>query len=56
MINVGEKWSRRAQGGAGLPRAGVVAAHDVFISLAWSGGLLVVFALLAARTYARMGR
>jgi ABC-type multidrug transport system permease subunit len=32
------------------------AAHDVVISLAWSGGLLVVFALLAARTYARMGR
>jgi ABC-2 type transport system permease protein len=32
------------------------AAHDVLISLAWSGGLLVVFALLAARTYARMGR
>jgi len=32
------------------------AAHDVLISLAWSGGMLVVFALLAARTYARMGR
>ena len=32
------------------------AAHDVLISLAWSGALLVVFALLAARTYARMGR
>jgi ABC-type multidrug transport system permease subunit len=32
------------------------AAHDVVISLAWSGGLLVVFALLAARIYARMGR
>ena len=32
------------------------AAHDVLISLAWSGGLLVVFAFLAARTYARMGR
>jgi hypothetical protein len=32
------------------------AAHDVLISLAWSGGLLVVFALLAARIYARMGR
>jgi ABC-2 type transport system ATP-binding protein len=32
------------------------AAHDVLISLAWSGGLLVVFALLAARTYARVGR
>ena len=26
------------------------AAHDVLISLAWSGGLLVVFSLLAART------
>jgi hypothetical protein len=32
------------------------AAHDVLNSLAWSGGLLVVFALLAARSYARMGR
>jgi len=32
------------------------AAHDVLISLAWSGGLLAVFALLAARTYARIGR
>src|SRR6202050_4123179 len=32
------------------------AAHDVLISLAWSGGMLVVFALLAARTCARMGR
>jgi ABC-2 type transport system permease protein/oleandomycin transport system permease protein len=32
------------------------AAHDVLTSLAWSGGMLVVFALLAARTYARMGR
>jgi ABC-2 type transport system permease protein/oleandomycin transport system permease protein len=32
------------------------AAHDVLISLAWSGGLLAVFALLAVRTYARMGR
>jgi ABC-type multidrug transport system permease subunit len=32
------------------------AAHDVLISLAWIGGLLVVFVLLAARTYARMGR
>ena len=30
------------------------ATHDVLISLAWSGGLLVVFALLASRTYARM--
>jgi hypothetical protein len=32
------------------------AAHDVPISLAWSGGMLVVFALLAVRTYTRMGR
>lgn len=32
------------------------AAHDVLISLAWSGGILLVFALLATRTYARMGR
>ena len=32
------------------------AAREVLISLAWSGGLLVVFALLAVRTYARMGR
>ena len=32
------------------------AAREVLISLAWSGGLLVVFALLAARTYARTGR
>ena len=32
------------------------AAHDVLISLAWSGGLLIMFALLAARTYARLGR
>jgi len=32
------------------------AAPDVLISPAWSGGLLVVFALLAARTYARLGR
>jgi ABC-2 type transport system permease protein len=32
------------------------AAGDVLISLAWSAGILVVFGLLAARTYARMGR
>lgn len=32
------------------------AAHDALISLAWSGGLLVAFALLATRTYTRMGR
>jgi ABC-2 type transport system permease protein len=32
------------------------AARDVLISLAWSGGILVVFGLLAARSYARMGR
>jgi len=32
------------------------AAHDVLISVAWSAGILLVFVLLAARTYARMGR
>ena len=32
------------------------AAHDAAISLAWSGGILLVFALLATRAYARMGR
>jgi len=32
------------------------AGRDVLISLAWSAGILLVFALLAARTYARMGR
>jgi ABC-2 type transport system permease protein len=32
------------------------AANDVLICLAWSAGMLIVFALLAARTYARMGR
>jgi ABC-2 type transport system permease protein/oleandomycin transport system permease protein len=32
------------------------AAHDVLIALAWSGGMLLAFALLAARSYARMGR
>jgi ABC-2 type transport system permease protein len=32
------------------------AAHDVGVSLAWSGGMLIVFALLAVRTYARMSR
>ena len=32
------------------------AGHDVLISLAWSGGLLVVFVLRTARSYARMGR
>jgi ABC-2 type transport system permease protein len=32
------------------------AGHDVLISLAWSGGLLLVFALLTARAYARMSR
>ena len=32
------------------------AARDVLISLAWSGGILLVFGLLAARSYARMGR
>jgi ABC-2 type transport system permease protein/oleandomycin transport system permease protein len=32
------------------------AAHDVLISLAWSGGILVVMATLAGRIYARMSR
>jgi ABC-2 type transport system permease protein len=32
------------------------AVGDVLISLAWSAGILIVFGLLAARTYARMGR
>jgi ABC-type uncharacterized transport system permease subunit len=32
------------------------AAHDVLTSLAWSAGLLLVFAALSARAYARMGR
>jgi ABC-2 type transport system ATP-binding protein len=32
------------------------AARDVLVSLAWSGGILLVFGLLAARSYARMGR
>jgi len=32
------------------------AAHDVLISLAWSAGLLLVFTLVATRSYARMGR
>jgi ABC transporter DrrB family efflux protein len=32
------------------------AAHDVLVSVAWSVGILLVFAALAARGYARMGR
>jgi ABC-2 type transport system permease protein/oleandomycin transport system permease protein len=32
------------------------AASDVLVSLAWSGGILLVFAALAARIYARMSR
>ena len=32
------------------------AAADVLVCLAWTAGMLLVFALLAARTYARMGR
>jgi ABC-2 type transport system permease protein len=32
------------------------AARDVLISLAWSLGILLVFALLATRAYVRMGR
>jgi hypothetical protein len=34
----------------------VPAAHDVLVSLAWSAGILLVFAILSARTYARMSR
>jgi len=36
--------------------AGGPATHDVLICLAWIAGLLLVFVLLAARSYARMGR
>jgi len=32
------------------------ATRDVLVSLAWSAGILIIFALIAARTYARMGR
>ncbi len=32
------------------------ATRDVLVSLTWSAGILLIFALLAARTYARMGR
>jgi ABC transporter DrrB family efflux protein len=32
------------------------AAHDVLLSLAWSAGILLVFAALSTRIYARMGR
>jgi ABC-2 type transport system permease protein len=32
------------------------AAHDVLISLAWSCGILLVFATVAVRTYIRLGR
>lgn len=32
------------------------AAHDVLISLAWSGGMLLAFVLLALRVYTRMNR
>jgi ABC-2 type transport system permease protein/oleandomycin transport system permease protein len=38
-------------GGPGVP-----AAHDALISLAWSAGILLTFAILSARTYARMSR
>jgi ABC-2 type transport system permease protein/oleandomycin transport system permease protein len=31
-------------------------AHDVWASLAWSGGIMITFMLVAARRYARMGR
>lgn len=36
--------------------SGAPAGGDVLISLAWSAGILIVFGLLAARTYARMGK
>jgi ABC transporter DrrB family efflux protein len=32
------------------------AAHDVLVSLAWSAGILMVFAALAVRLYVRMSR
>jgi len=32
------------------------AAHDVLVSLIWTAGILLVFAVLSARSYARMGR
>ncbi|MGW3954896.1 hypothetical protein ACWEKM_29075 [Streptomyces sp. NPDC004752] len=32
------------------------AAHDVWTSLAWSGGIMIAFMAFAARRYARMGR
>ena len=35
---------------------GQPAGHDVLLSLAWSGGLFVVFALLSLRVYTRMNR
>jgi hypothetical protein len=60
--------ARSAQGGppsAVLPSAvppalaawtGWPAAHDALISLAWSAGILLAFAILSACTYARMSR
>lgn len=41
--------------GRALSRGGP-AARDVLVSLAWSGGILLVFAALSARVYARMSR
>jgi len=35
---------------------GGAAAHDVLAALAWTGGILVFFAALSARIYARLGR
>jgi ABC-type multidrug transport system permease subunit len=32
------------------------ASHDVLVSLGWGAGILVLFGLIAARLYARMGR
>jgi ABC-type multidrug transport system permease subunit len=36
--------------------SGGPAARDVLVCLAWTAGILLVSALLATRTYARMGR
>jgi ABC transporter DrrB family efflux protein len=40
----------------GLILGGPGAARDVLTSLAWSAGILLVFAALAVRSYTRMGR
>lgn len=36
--------------------SGGPAAHDAAVSLAWSAGIFLLFAVLATRSYARMGR